>query len=97
MKQLKLLDYIIIAVVIAVLLPDFDRLGLRPCLPLHHPRNAGQFWPGAEHVDDGVTDGLCLCGLLPGPAAVRPAGTERYPQAVPLVPSRWAGGHGHYV
>ena len=78
-------------------LPDFDRLGLRPCLPLHHPRNAGQFWPGAEHVDDRVTDGLCLCGLLPGPAAVRPAGTERYPQAVPLVPSRWAGGHGHHV
>ena len=81
----------------AVCGPDFDRLGLRPCLPLHHPRNAGQFWPGAEHVDDGVTDGLCLCGLLPGPAAVRPAGTERYPQAVPLVPSRWAGGHGHHV
>ena len=40
---------------------------------------------------------VCLCGLLPGPAAVRPAGTERYPQAVPLVPSRWAGGHGHHV
>ena len=37
------------------------------------------------------------CGLLPGPAAVRPAGTKRYPQAVPLVPSRWAGGHGHHV
>lgn len=31
------------------------------------------------------------------PRRCSPAGTERYPQAVPLVPSRWAGGHGHHV
>ena len=65
-----------------------------PCIIHETPVNFGR---ELSMSMTGLQMAFAYVGSCLAPAAVRPAGTERYPQAVPLVPGRWAGGHGHHV